>query len=171
MPLNAMPTLRFSKMHGAGNDVVLLDCRQQPMPLNVAQIRALGNRHTGVGFDQLISIEPARDPGCACAYGVWNADGTSAGQCGNGVRCVAAWLYREGILELDAGVTLTSPSGNVAVQLHDAHTVTVDMGEPLFEPSRIPFRADHAAAAYAVELGDESLTIGAVSMGNPQVGS
>ncbi len=112
-----MQSLRFSKMHGIGNDFVMLDCRQQPMALDVAQIRALGNRRTGVGFDQLISIEAARDPTCAFAYGIWNTDGTRAGQCGNGVRCVAAWLHRAGALALGTTVRLASPSGVVTVRL------------------------------------------------------
>ena len=81
--------LRFSKMHGIGNDFVVLDCRKDGFALDAAQIRALGDRHTGVGFDQLLSIEPARDPSCAFYYGIWNRDGSPSGQCGNGVRCCA----------------------------------------------------------------------------------
>lgn len=162
-----MATLRFSKMHGAGNDFVMLDCRQRAMPLSAPQIRALGNRHTGIGFDQLISIEPAHDAACAFAYGVWNADGTRAGQCGNGVRCVAAWLHRDGALALEASVALNSPSGSVIVQMRDAHVVTVGMGEPIFEPSRIPFLADATGVAYPIQLDGNTFTIGAASMGNP----
>ena len=162
-----MPTLRFSKMHGSGNDFVVLDCRQQPMALDPAQIRALGNRHTGVGFDQLISIEPAPDPTCAFAYGIWNTDGTRAGQCGNGVRCVAAWLHRAGALALGATVNLASPSGAVIVRLLGTHEVTVDMGAPIFAPARIPFLADAMAPHYPIDVGGETLMIGAVSMGNP----
>jgi len=162
-----MTGLRFSKMHGAGNDFVMLDCRQQAMPLGAAQIRALGDRHTGVGFDQLISIEASDDPACAFAYRVWNADGTSAGQCGNGVRCVAAWLHRDGTLALGSSVALAGPSGNVSVQLQDARTVTVGMGEPVFEPARIPFLADAVALEYPLRVDEETLAIGAASMGNP----
>ena len=163
----SMRTLRFSKMHGIGNDFVLLDCRQQPMSLDVAQIQALGNRHTGVGFDQLISIEPAHDATSAFAYGVWNADGTRAGQCGNGVRCVAAWLHRAGELALNKAVQLASPSDAVSVRLLGANEVTVDMGKPVFAPASIPFVADLMAAAYAITVGAETISIGAVSMGNP----
>lgn len=159
--------LRFSKMHGIGNDFVVLDCRQRTFPLDAAQIRALADRHTGVGFDQLLSIEPARDPACAFYYGIWNADGSPSGQCGNGVRCVAAWLHRAGALALGEDVTIESPSGPVTVRLLGAHEVTVDMGEPVFEPVRIPFAADVAADRYEIVVGDERLDIGAVSMGNP----
>jgi diaminopimelate epimerase len=159
--------LRFSKMHGIGNDFVVLDCRHAGFPLDVAQIRALGDRHTGVGFDQLLSVEPARDPACAFYYGIWNADGSPSGQCGNGVRCVAAWLHRAGTLALGDSVRIESPSGPVTVRLLDANTVTVDMGEPIFEPVRIPFAAAAIAGHYAIDVAGATLDIGAVSMGNP----
>jgi len=160
-------SLRFSKMHGIGNDFVVLDCRHGDFPLNPAQIRALADRHTGVGFDQLLSVEPARDPACAFYYGIWNADGTPSGQCGNGVRCVAAWLHRAGALALGDSVQIESPSGPVTVRLLGANEVAVDMGEPLFEPARIPFSAGQVADRYRIDVGGDALEIGAVSMGNP----
>ena len=159
--------LRFSKLHGLGNDFVLLDCRSAPFALDAARIRALGDRRTGVGFDQLLSVEPARDPSCAFYYGIWNTDGSPSGQCGNGVRCVAAWLHRAGALTLDEPVRLESPSGPVTVRLRSACEVTVDMGEPEFAPARIPFAADAEADHYAIEVDGTTLDIGAVSMGNP----
>jgi diaminopimelate epimerase len=159
--------LRFSKMHGLGNDFVVLDCRATPFALDAAGIRALADRRTGVGFDQLLSVEPARDPSCAFYYGIWNTDGSPAAQCGNGVRCVAAWLHRAGALAAGEPVRLESPSGPVTVRLLSAHEVTVDMGEPQFEPARIPFDADAEAPRYAIEAGGTTLWIGAVSMGNP----
>ncbi|HEV2681032.1 MAG TPA: diaminopimelate epimerase [Rhodanobacter sp.] len=159
--------LRFSKMHGIGNDFVVLGGRHDGMPLDAAQIRALADRHTGVGFDQLLSVEPARDPACAFYYGIWNADGSPSGQCGNGVRCVAAWLHRAGALALDDSVMIESPSGPVTVRLLGANEVMVNMGEPIFEPPRIPFAAEEAADHYEITVGDLTLTIGAVSMGNP----
>jgi diaminopimelate epimerase len=159
--------LPFSKMHGIGNDFVVLDCREQRFALDAAQIRALGDRHTGVGFDQLLSVEPPRDPSCAFYYGIWNGDGSPSGQCGNGVRCVAAWLHRAGALALGDSVRIESPSGPVTVRLLGANEVTVDMGEPRFEPAQIPFAADAMADPYAIAVGDEHVEIGAVSMGNP----
>jgi diaminopimelate epimerase len=159
--------LHFSKMHGIGNDFVVLDCRGDAFLLNAAQIRALGDRHTGVGFDQLLSVEPARDRSCAFYYGIWNADGSLSGQCGNGVRCVAAWLHRAGALGIGDTVRLESPSGPVTVRLLSANEVTVDMGEPIFEPARIPFTAQHPADRYRIELAADAVEIGAVSMGNP----
>lgn len=160
-------TLRFSKMHGLGNDFVVLDLRACAMPLDAVQMRRLADRHTGVGFDQLLSIEPARDASCAFYYGIWNADGSPSGQCGNGVRCVAAWLHRAGALALDETVRIESPSGPVSVRLLDPHRVSVSMGEPLFAPGQIPFLADAEADRYAVTLDGDSIEIGAVSIGNP----
>ncbi|PXV56985.1 diaminopimelate epimerase [Dyella jiangningensis] len=159
--------LSFSKMHGIGNDFVMVDCRQRPFVLDAAQIRAIADRHTGVGFDQLISIEPPRDASCAFYYGIWNADGSPSGQCGNGVRCVAAWLHRAGELAVGDTVRLESPSGPVTVRLSGPNAVTVDMGVPVLEPPRIPFQADAAADRYPIEVDGETLEIGALSMGNP----
>ncbi|MEO8809020.1 MAG: diaminopimelate epimerase [Rhodanobacter sp.] len=159
--------LPFSKMHGSGNDFVVLDCRRRKFPLDAGQIRALADRHTGVGFDQLLSVEPARDPSCACYYGIWNGDGSRAGQCGNGVRCVAAWLHRAGELALDEDVRIESPSGAVTARLLAADQVVVDMGEPVFEPSLIPFVAPVPAACYEITVDNQRLSVGAVSMGNP----
>ncbi len=159
--------LPFSKMHGIGNDFVMLDCRAQAFALSEAQIRDIADRHTGVGFDQLISIEPPRDPSCAFYYGIWNADGSPSGQCGNGVRCVAAWLHRAGELALGETVRVESPSGPVAVRLNGPNEVTVDMGVPAFEPVAIPFAADAESDRYAIDVAGEVLEIGSVSMGNP----
>jgi diaminopimelate epimerase len=160
-------TMRFSKMHGSGNDFVVIDSRDGALALSPAIIRAIADRHTGVGFDQLLSVEPARDGASAFYYGIWNADGSSSGQCGNGVRCVAAWLHRAGELPLGETVQIQSPSGPVAVRLIDAHTVTVDMGEPIFEPARVPFDAAQASDRYTLVVEGQPVEIGAVSMGNP----
>jgi diaminopimelate epimerase len=166
VPVAAM-ALRFSKMHGSGNDFVVIDSRDGALALSPSLIRAMADRHTGVGFDQLLSVEPARDGRSAFYYGIWNADGSPSGQCGNGVRCVAAWLHRAGALEIGQTVQIESPSGPVAVRLADAHRVTVDMGEPIFDPPRIPFDAAQAASHYTIDVDGQALEIGAVSMGNP----
>ena len=158
---------RFSKMHGIGNDFVVLDCRDTPFSMTAAQIRAMADRHTGVGFDQLLSIGAAVDPACAFYYGITNADGSPSGQCGNGVRCVAAWLHREGELAIGETIRIESPSGPVALHLIDANEVVVDMGVPAFEPAQIHFDAREIATHYAIEVDRTTLNIGAVSMGNP----
>jgi len=158
---------RFSKMHGIGNDFVVLDCRDTPFSMTVAQIRAMADRHTGVGFDQLLGIGRACDPSCAFYYGISNADGSPSGQCGNGVRCVAAWLHREGALAIGETVRIESPSGPVAVRLIDANEVVVDMGIPVFEPAKSGFDAARAATHYPIDIAGAVLQIGVVSMGNP----
>ncbi len=158
--------LAFSKMHGLGNDFVVVDARTQSFDADPARIRAMADRQRGIGFDQLLTIEPTRDPSCAYAYGIWNTDGSSARQCGNGVRCVAAWLRRAAALGADH-VRLQSPAGAVTVRLLDDGRIAVDMGEPVFVPARIPFAAEAEADAYTLQVGARTLTIGAVSLGNP----
>ena len=161
--------MRFSKMHGIGNDFVVVDARQAPLSLDPARIRALADRHTGIGCDQLLSVEAPRDPSCAFYYGIWNADGSPSGQCGNGVRCVAAWLHRAGALARDTLVRIESPSGPVGVRVLDADHVSVDMGEPVFEPARIPFAVEGPAESYWLAWAEGNVLVGAVSMGNPHV--
>ena len=160
--------LRFSKMHGLGNDFVIVDCREHPLPLDEDGIRLLGNRHLGVGFDQLLTIEPARDPSCAFAYGIWNTDGSRSGQCGNGLRCVARWLARDGAIGLGS-TRLESPSGAVAVELLADGGLRADMGEPHFAPTDIPLHTDASGDLdeYMIDVAGMPLRIGAVSMGNP----
>lgn len=153
-------------MHGLGNDFVVVDCRTRPLALDAAAIRRFGDRHFGVGFDQLLTVETARDPGCAYAYGIWNADGTPSGQCGNGLRCVARWLAREGALG-EGAARLQSPSGAVAVELLADGRVRADMGEPRFAPQCIPFLVEEEADRYVIDVVGREVEIGAVSMGNP----
>ena len=160
-------SLRFSKMHGLGNDFVIVDCRAGVLPLDVAAIRKLGDRHFGVGFDQLITIERARDASCEFAYGVWNTDGSTARQCGNGVRCVVRWLVRAGALDASGAVKLESPSGPIAVELLADGRVRVDMGEPRFAPAAIPLVAEKVQDRYVIDVAGNEVELGAVSMGNP----
>jgi diaminopimelate epimerase len=157
--------LRFTKMHGAGNDFVIVDCRRAPLTLDVAQIARLGDRHFGVGFDQLLTIEPPRDPSCTFAYGIYNADGSLARQCGNGLRCVAAWLYRAGAI--GAGEwQLQSPSGPVSISVGDDGSVRAGMGQARFAPDDIPLRLPQADP-YRLSANGYEVEFGAVSMGNP----
>ncbi len=158
--------LRFSKMHGIGNDFVVVDCRERALGLSKDQIGRLGDRHRGIGFDQLLTIERATDPTCAFRYGIYNTDGSTAQQCGNGVRCIAAWLRRAHALE--AGATrLQSPSGPVAVELLDDGRVRVDIGVPSFVPADVPFTTREATDIYRVAVAGEWVEFGVVSMGNP----
>lgn len=159
-------SLAFTKMHGIGNDFVVVDCRAAPLPLDAAGIARLGDRHRGVGFDQLLTIEPAREPGCAFAYGIWNGDGSPALQCGNGVRCVAAWLHRAGALPAGP-LRLQGPAGPVAVERLEDGRIRVDMGEPRFSPAAIPLAAAAESDLYALDLDGTRVAFGAVSIGNP----
>jgi diaminopimelate epimerase len=154
-------------MHGLGNDFVVLDARTSSPRLGDARIRAMADRHTGIGFDQLLIVEQADDAACVAAYSIRNADGTSAEQCGNGARCIGAWLHRAGVIASGVTVKLQSPAGVIGMRLDDASTVTVEMGEPQFEPARIPFDAPAAASTYPLDVNGEQVEIAAVSMGNP----
>jgi len=157
--------LRFSKMHGAGNDFVIVDCRRAPLALDARQIARLGDRHFGVGFDQLLTIEPPRDPSCAFAYAIYNGDGSLARQCGNGLRCVAAWLYRAGAI--GAGeLQLESPSGPVSITVGADGSVRAGMGQARFAPDDIPLRLAQADP-YRLNANGSEVEFGAVSMGNP----
>jgi diaminopimelate epimerase len=154
-------------MHGLGNDFVVLDARTASPRLDSITIRAMADRHTGIGFDQLLIIESARDPACTAAYSIRNADGSPSEQCGNGARCIGAWLHRAGAIGVDQIVKLESPAGIIGMRLIDPATVAVEMGEPEFEPPRIPFDAPTAADTYPIDVDGERIDIAAVSMGNP----
>ncbi|MDH5834531.1 diaminopimelate epimerase [Luteimonas kalidii] len=155
-------------MHGAGNDFVILDLRDGAPPPSPDLCRALADRHAGVGCDQILTIEPARTPGSLAGYGIWNADGSASAQCGNGARCVAAWLVRDGAAS-DARFVLDSPAGSHAVDvLGDGH-FRVAMGVPRFAPAQVPLAVEGAERDdYAFALAHVGLIrFGAVSMGNP----
>ena len=159
--------IRFTKMHGLGNDFVVLDARAALPGLDRTTIRAMADRHTGIGFDQLLIIERARAPACTAAYSIRNADGSHSEQCGNGARCIGAWLHRAGAVGMGQSMKLESPAGIIGMRLIDPATVAVEMGEPEFEPARIPFDAPTAADTYPIDVDGERIDIAAVSMGNP----
>ena len=159
--------LRFSKMHGAGNDFVVLDLRDGRPPPTPVLCRAMADRHTGVGCDQILTIEPPATAGVVARYRIWNSDGSSSGQCGNGARCVAAWLVRDGAA--GARFQLESPAGIHAVERLANGDYRIAMGTPRFEPPQLPMAWDgEAQSTYEVALPDIGmLRFGAVSMGNP----
>ena len=163
--MNAAAPLRFSKMHGAGNDFVVIDLRGGDVP-HRARIAALGDRHTGIGFAQLLGIDRPIGSDSVAAYRIWNSDGSPAQQCGNGARCVAAWLRREGAAT-GARFRLDSPSGPVDVDTLADGRYAIGMGRPQFLPTLVPYRAEHEADRYALPLAGGVVHFGAVSMGNP----
>lgn len=158
-----MSGIRFTKMHGAGNDFVILDrIAGAPFP-DPELARRLADRHFGVGCDQIMVVEIAASGGFA--YRIVNADGSDAGQCGNGARCVARFLReRHGLLD---GAVLDSPGGPVAVHFLDDGEVELALGVPRLEPADIPFLAPARQDRYLIELGDARYPIAALSMGNP----
>lgn len=159
--------LRFSKMHGAGNDFVMIDLRDGRTPPGPALAARLADRHTGVGCDQIITIEMPRAEGSVASYRIWNSDGSSSQQCGNGARCVAAWLVRNGDAAQDAFV-IDSPLASHAVRNLGDGRFSVEMGVPVFEPAQIPLMGfARARDEYLLPVQGESLRFGAVSMGNP----
>ena len=164
--MNAGDNRRFTKMHGAGNDFVLIDCRRGAPPPDAALARALGDRHRGVGFDQLLTIEDPLATGSIARYRIWNADGTPAQQCGNGARCVAAWLVRDGTASTPT-FRLDSPAGPIDVVRIEKDGYQLALGLPEFAPERIPFHADRRRNEYELPTAVGTLRFGAVSMGNP----
>ena len=158
---------RFTKMHGAGNDFVLLDLRDGRPPPSPALCRALADRHAGVGCDQILTIEPPRSPAAVARYRIWNADGLPARQCGNGARCVAAWLLRDGAATPPV-FSVDSPAGCHEVTLLEDGRLQVVLGVPEFEPPAIPMTGYAAPReAYEARLDGEAVEFGAVSLGNP----
>jgi diaminopimelate epimerase len=157
--------LRFTKMHGIGNDFVVVDRRGHRAPLAPDLVQAIADRHTGVGFDQLLSIEDPRAPGSLAAYGIYNSDGSAARQCGNGVRCLVAWLHRDAPIR--GRVVLDGPAGPVACERLADGNIRVAMGVPQFGPETLPFVAAVAANEYLLDVGGVQVRIGVASMGNP----
>jgi diaminopimelate epimerase len=157
---------KFSKMHGAGNDFVLLDLRGGRAAPDAATVRAIADRHTGVGFDQLMAVVDTARADCVAGYRIWNSDGSAAVQCGNGARCVAAWLVRDGA-GAPPGFVLDSPSGPIAVECLPDGRYALDMGLPLFAPSQVPLRASHEQDRYEWRERECTLRFGAAAVGNP----
>jgi diaminopimelate epimerase len=152
----------FTKMHGLGNDFVLIrgDGLSIPSP---ERISALADRRRGIGFDQLLWLETATRPGDDIHYRIFNTDGSEAEQCGNGARCIARLIASPGQQELRLG----HRTGSVRARLADDGTVSVEMAVPQFAPARIPFRAEAQSTRYPINAGNVTVEIGAVSMGNP----
>ncbi len=165
-----LPPMRldFVKMHGLGNDFIVLELPSDATLPTPAQWRALSDRHAGIGFDQALVLQPARRPGTDVYYRVFNADGGEVEQCGNGARCVAALLQARAAGRA-APLTLDSPGGVLRAHALPDGRVSVDMGAPDFEPAALPFRAPARSASYPLQLDGESLEAGAVSIGNPHV--
>jgi diaminopimelate epimerase len=156
----------FTKMHGLGNDFVVIDAINQSVSLSQAQIRYIADRHFGIGCDQLLLVEPAQSADVLFNYRIFNADGGEVEQCGNGARCFARFVHDKG-LTTETSIPVQTRAGRLILELQKDGQVTVNMGVPVFDPKRIPFVADTEASSYSLELANEPVEIGVVALGNP----
>ena len=158
--------LKFTKMHGLGNDFVVLDATRAPLALSTEQLRRIADRRFGVGCDQILQVESPRAAGTDFYYRIFNADGGEVEQCGNGARCFARYVHDRGLTSA-AEIHVGTLGGVIAPRLEQDGLITVDMGAPEFEPARIPFEAPRRAPIYALAVGGREIVISALSMGNP----
>lgn len=162
--------LQFSKMHGLGNDFMVVDAVSQNVFLTKEQIKQLADRNFGVGFDQLLMVEPPYDPDLDFHYRIFNADGSEVEQCGNGARCFAKFVRNKGLTN-KYKIAVSTKSGKIVLYVEQDGQVTVNMGIPQFEPAKVPFKAQKQELNYILhgDDGTDSATAlcGVVSMGNP----
>ncbi|MNZ39836.1 Diaminopimelate epimerase [compost metagenome] len=158
--------LRFTKMHGLGNDFMVLDLVTQHAHVQPKHVRQWGDRHTGVGFDQLLIVEPPSRPDVDFRYRIFNADGSEVEQCGNGARCFARFVLDKR-LTAKKRIRVETKNSVIELNVRSDGQITVDMGAPRLLPAEIPFVAPEAALAYEVEVGGQTVELAAVSMGNP----
>ncbi len=158
--------LKFSKMHGLGNDFVVLDGIRQQISLTPEQLRYLADRNFGVGCDQILLVEKPGRPDVDFRYRIFNADGSEVEQCGNGARCFVRFVHEAGLTD-KREIRVETQKGIIEPRLEANGNVTVDMGEPRFLPAEIPFLHDDDVVVYNLDVADETLEIGVVSMGNP----
>lgn len=158
--------LNFTKMHGLGNDFMVVDAVTQNVFLSKDQIKKLADRNFGIGFDQLLMVEPPYDPDLDFHYRIFNSDGSEVTQCGNGARCFARFVQLKGLTNKSA-IKVSTKSGNMVLYLEGEDKVTVNMGRPIFEPKQIPFVANQQEKTYLLKTSQKTVMSGVVSMGNP----
>ena len=160
--------LAFTKMHGLGNDFVVIDAVRQIFGRDAPLVRRPADRHFGIGCDQLLIVEPPTRADTDFRYLIFNADGGEVEQCGNGARCFARFVHDQGLAR-KAEIRVETRAGVIVPRLEADGQVTVDMGEPVFDPARIPFVSDSAAVVQPLALDGRVLAVTALSMGNPHV--
>jgi diaminopimelate epimerase len=158
--------LLFTKMHGIGNDFVVLDGINQVVNLSSAQVQRIADRHFGVGCDQLLVVEAYAGEEADFRYRIFNADGSEVEQCGNGARCFARFVYDQGLTQKTTIPVMTA-SGLIVLNIQPNGQVMVNMGVPEFAPERIPFISERQQTLYNREIAGEWVSFSAVSMGNP----
>lgn len=156
----------FSKMHGLGNDFVMIDNVTQNVFFSKEKIMMLADRNFGIGFDQLLLVEPPYDPEQDFHYRIFNADGSEVSQCGNGARCFARFVKHKGLINRNK-VSVSTKSGRMILYLEKDGLVTVNMGKPVFEPEQVPFVANKLENTYIIRAKEQTFFCGVVSMGNP----
>lgn len=158
--------MQFSKMHGLGNDFVVVDGVTQNVFFTSETIQRLADRHRGIGFDQLLLVEPPYDPELDFHYRIFNADGSEVSQCGNGARCFARFVTLKGLTN-KKDIAVSTQKGNMVLTVKDDNQIRVNMGEPIWEPAKIPFTANKFEKNYILRTDIQTVLCGAVSMGNP----
>jgi len=165
--------LKFTKMHGAGNDFVVLDATREPLELSTAQWQAIADRRFGVGADQILVVGKPQTPGIDFSYRIFNADGGEVEQCGNGARAFVRFVHDKGLSDKRT-LRVETLSGVIEPRLEDDGRITVDMGAPIFEPARVPFEAQGLEASvegrdvlWLLPVDERLLAVSVLSMGNP----
>lgn len=162
--------IRFTKMHGLGNDFMVLDLVTQKVKITPKLVKKLGDRNFGVGFDQLLLVEAPTEPDVDFQYRIFNRDGSEVENCGNGARCFAKFV-RDKRLTGKEEITVQTANGRAVLRVHEDKRVQVDMGAPILEPQQVPFKADGFAPTYMVEAEvagtTQQVELSAISMGNP----
>lgn len=160
--------LKFTKMHGSGNDFIVIDATLEKIALSAETIRRLADRRTGIGFDQLLLLEPAPSEHYDFKYRIFNADGGEVEQCGNGARCVAHYVFNQKKINKDQ-LILATLSGPIELIKTKCDSIKVNMGPPRLSPEALPFITDQQKEIYQLNIAGKRVKFGAVSMGNPHV--
>jgi diaminopimelate epimerase len=158
--------MKFTKMHGLGNDFVVIDAVTQNINLSAAVVRRIADRNLGIGCDQVLIVEPPSSTDIDFNYRIFNSDGSEVEQCGNGARCLARFV-RDRKLSGKESIRVKTMNRIIDLSINKDNTISVDMGIPQFEPKDLPFEAECRSASYAIDLGDQTVMIAAISMGNP----
>ena len=158
--------LQFTKMHGLGNDFVVVDAIRQTVEPSPERIRFLADRHRGIGCDQLLLVERSANPDVDFRYRIFNADGQEVHQCGNGARCFARFVREHGLTDKDQ-IRVETAAGTMRLAIEADDQITVEMGVPRLDPAAVPFVASGRAVLYPINVGGMSLKVAVLSMGNP----
>jgi len=158
--------MKFTKMHGLGNDFVVIDAVTQNVRVTASMTRRLANRTLGIGCDQILVVEPPSDPNIDFNYRIFNQDGGEVEQCGNGARCLARFV-KDRRLTGKSAIRVKTMNRFMELRINADHSVSVDMGVPVLAPADIPFQADQPASLYDIDIADSDYQIAAISMGNP----